>query len=170
MLKATLKSLINTLWDKFWSGGISNPLNAIEQMTYLLFMKHIDELDTQKLKDKKNGLIEHYTSIFEGKIKIAPFEEPIQKDSLRWSSMKDMTDEEKLAHVQHKVFYFIKELGGENSFFTKHMKNAVFLIPKPSLMRDAYDTINQIYAEINNEVKEELKEYKQYYRFESCTQ
>lgn len=162
MLKATLKSLINKLWDKFWSGGISNPLNAIEQMTYLLFMRRIDDLDTQKKQDKKDGHIQNYTSIFEGEIILQGFKDPIAKKDLRWSAMKDMEDDEMLQHVQMKVFPFIKQLGvnevdGEVSFFTKHMKNAVFLIPKPSLMKEAYKTINEIYSEIDKEVKEEAK-------------
>lgn len=162
MLKTTIRSLINKLWDKFWSGGISNPLNAIEQMTYLLFMRRIDDLDTQKMQDKKDGYIQSYTSIFEGEIKLRGFDEPISKETLRWSAMKDMEDEEMLRHVQMKVFPFIQQLGGseeenEVSFFTKHMKNAVFLIPKPSLMKEAYKTINEIYAEIDKEVKEEVK-------------
>lgn len=158
MLQATLRSLINKLWDRFWSGGISNPLNAIEQMTYLLFMKRIDELDTQKMRDKEKGHIQNYTSIFEGVVQLQGFEEPIPKETLRWSAMEGMEDEDMLSHVQQKVFPFIRKLGGENSFFTKHMDNAVFLIPKPSLMRDAYRTINEIYSEIDREISEGNKD------------
>jgi type I restriction enzyme M protein len=160
MLKATLKSLINNLWNRFWSGGISNPLNAIEQMTYLLFMKRIDDLDTQKVQDKKDGHIQKYTSIFEGTVKLQGFEKPIAKETLRWSSFGEMKDEEMLHHVRDKVFPFIRdelgksEQGNETSFFTQHMQNAYFMIPKPSLMRDAYKAINNIYKEIDNEAKE----------------
>jgi type I restriction enzyme M protein len=53
MLNSVLKSSINRLWDKFWSGGISNPLTAIEQISYLLFMKRLDELDIKKKQDLK---------------------------------------------------------------------------------------------------------------------
>ncbi|WP_183973370.1 class I SAM-dependent DNA methyltransferase [Runella defluvii] len=158
MLQATLRSLINKLWDRFWSGGISNPLNAIEQMTYLLFMKRIDELDTQKMRDKEKGHIQNYTSIFDGTIDLPNFKDPIPKETLRWSAMEGMKDDEMLYHLQQKVFPFIKQLGGENSFFTKHMDNAVFLIPKPSLMRDAYRTINEIYSEIDREISEGTKD------------
>jgi type I restriction enzyme M protein len=161
MLKATIKSLINRLWDKFWSGGIANPLNAIEQMTYLLFMRQIDDLDTQKMKDKQDGHIKKYTSIFDGDIKLQDFEKPLKKETLRWSAMKNMEGEEMLRHVQMKVFPFIKELGKDSSnkeisFFTKHMKNAVFLIPKPSLMKEAYSIINKIYDEIEGEIQLEV--------------
>ena len=61
-----LKSKIDQLWNKFWSGGISNPLTAIEQITYLLFMKRLDEQDQKKQADFKDGWIDHYTSKFEG--------------------------------------------------------------------------------------------------------
>jgi type I restriction enzyme M protein len=163
MLEANLKSLINKLWDRFWSGGISNPLNAIEQMTYLLFMKRIDDLDTQKMQDKKNGHIKSYTSIFEGTVKLQGFDEPILKETLRWSSFGKMTDgDEMLQHVRDKVFPFIKdklgnsEEGKETSFFTKHMRNTYFMIPKPSLMRDAYNTINEIYQGIDKEANDKI--------------
>ena len=70
MLNATLKSSISRLWDKFWSGGISNPLTAIEQISYLLFMKRLDELDIKKKHDSEfTG--ESYESLFQGKMKIA---------------------------------------------------------------------------------------------------
>src|SRR4030067_1095314 len=63
---SALKSKIDQLWNKFWSGGISNPLTAIEQITYLLFMKRLDELDQKKQADAAfTG--EKYTSKFEGK-------------------------------------------------------------------------------------------------------
>jgi type I restriction enzyme M protein len=162
MLKATLKSLINKLWDRFWSGGISNPLNAIEQMTYLLFMKRIDDLDTQKVQDKKDGHIKNYTSIFEGTVKLQGIDEPILKETLRWSSFAKMEGDEMLQHVRDKVFPFIKhelgksEQGKEASFFTRHMENAYFMIPKPSLMRDAYLTINEIYERIDEEANDKI--------------
>ncbi|MBB3838173.1 type I restriction enzyme M protein [Runella defluvii] len=127
-------------------------------MTYLLFMKRIDELDTQKMRDKEKGHIQNYTSIFDGTIDLPNFKDPIPKETLRWSAMEGMKDDEMLYHLQQKVFPFIKQLGGENSFFTKHMDNAVFLIPKPSLMRDAYRTINEIYSEIDREISEGTKD------------
>jgi len=78
MLNATLKSSIGRLWDKFWSGGISNPLTAIEQISYLLFMKRLDELDIKKKHDSEfTG--EAYQSIFKGK-----------NEQLRWSHFRQM--------------------------------------------------------------------------------
>ncbi len=66
---STLKSLIDKLWNNFWSGGISNPLTAIERITYLIFMKRLDDLEAKRERDAEfTG--ENYTSRFEGKFSI----------------------------------------------------------------------------------------------------
>src|SRR5688572_20129165 len=146
-----LKSKIDQLWNKFWAGGISNPLTAIEQITYLLFMKRLDELDLKRQFDAEfTG--EKYTSKFEGEW-IPPEERnrprteqrPIGKRSLRWSEFKRMQAEEMLQHVQGKVFPFLKDLNGAESNFTHHMQNAVFIIPKPALLVEAVKTIDDIF-------------------------
>ncbi len=150
---SVLKSKIAQLWDKFWSGGIANPLTAIEQITYLLFMKRLDDLDTKKKKDAEfTG--ESYTSKFEGTIKIPGFDQEVTKETLRWSHFKRMSAEEMLNHVQMKVFPFLKELNGGTSPFTKHMKNAVFIIPKAQLLVEAIKTIEEIFAEIEKDAIE----------------
>ncbi len=160
-----LKGLINQLWNKFWSGGISNPLTAIEQITYLLFMKRIDEVDLKKQADAEfTG--ETYVSKFSGtwipleyraKILESDTEEQIKdkyaqaqqyaidKQELRWSEFKRKPADELLPHVQNKVFPFLKDLNGEESHFTHHMKNAVFIIPKAALLVEAVKTIDQIF-------------------------
>lgn len=136
MLNTTLKSAIGRLWDKFWSGGISNPLTAIEQISYLLFMKRLDELDIKKRKDAAfTG--ERFTSIFTG-----------DKENYRWSHFCHMEAGEMLTHIQNKVFPFLKTLGKEESPFAKHMGNAVFIISKPSLLVEAVNIIDEIFAEI----------------------
>lgn len=147
-----LKSKIDQLWNKFWSGGISNPLTAIEQITYLLFMKRLDELDLKRQSDAEwTG--EKYVSKFAGRWipleyrnQPKPEEFSIDKHSLRWSEFKHMQAEEMLQHVQGKVFPFLKDLNGAESNFTHHMKNAVFIIPKPALLVEAVKTIDEIFA------------------------
>ncbi len=148
-----LKSRINELWNKFWSGGISNPLTAIEQITYLIFMKRMDDQDSQKISDAKfTG--ENYTSKFSGKwvppeYRNLPEEEQkqqkIDKATLKWTHFRNMPAENMLTHVQTKVFPFLKDMNGETSHFTHHMKNAVFIIPKPSLLVEAIKTIENIF-------------------------
>ena len=153
---AQIKSFIDKLWNQFWSGGISNPLTAIEQITYLLFMKRLDELDSKNKADAEfTG--ETYKSKFEG-LWLPPGMEDkkenyIEKDSLRWSNFKHMKAEEMLQHVQTKVFPFIKTLNGETSKFTKHIANAVFIIPKPSLLVEAIKTIEQIFIEMDKDAE-----------------
>jgi type I restriction enzyme M protein len=160
-----LRGKIEQLWNKFWSGGISNPLTAIEQITYLLFMKRLDELDLKRQADAE-WTNEPYQSKFVG-----PWIPPeyrarredndsdadwarkqedekryeIDRRRLRWSEFKRMQAEEMLQHVQGRVFPFLKDLNGTESNFTHHMKNAVFIIPKPMLLVEAVKTIDEIF-------------------------
>ncbi len=147
-----LKSLIDDLWNKFWSGGISNPLTAIEQITYLLFMKRIDDLDTTNIKNA-DFAGDEYKSKFDGKFTLPHFDKTIEKSSLRWSEFRRMRAEDMLYHVQANVFPFLKELNDETSPFTHHMKNAVFIISKPALLVEAVKTIDKIFEEIENDAK-----------------
>lgn len=149
----TLKSLIDKLWNNFWSGGISNPLTAIEQITYLIFMKRLDDLEAKRERDAEfTG--EAYTSRFKGKFKVPGSTETISKEKLRWSQFKRMPAEQMLMHVQTKVFAFLKDLNGNLSPFTKSMDNAVFIIPKPALLVEAINIIEQIFAEIEKDASE----------------
>lgn len=148
-----LKSLIDKLWNNFWSGGISNPLTAIEQITYLIFMKRLDELESKRERDAEfTG--EKYHSRFEGKFTIPGSEQTIDKNELRWSVFKHMPADEMLFHVQTKVFPFLKELNGETSPFTKQMANAVFIMPKASLLVEAINIIEQLFTEIEKDAIE----------------
>lgn len=162
-----LKSLIDKLWNKFWAGGISNPLTAIEQITYLIFMKRLDELDTKR-KANAEWTEEQHISIFEG-VFPEPTEQEIEefangkkdtvvrvkKQTLRWSHVKHFKAEEMLTYMQQYVFPFIKQLGGESSHFVKHMKNAVFIIPSASLLVEAINIIEDLFKEIDKDAKEQ---------------
>ena len=100
MVTGELKSKVDRIWDTMWSGGISNPLSVIEQLTYLLFIKRLDELHT--LKERKAART--------GK----PIEEPIfaaDQDHLRWSRFKETAPEQMFETVRDEVFPFIKTLG-----------------------------------------------------------
>lgn len=148
-----LKSLIDKLWDKFWSGGIANPLTAIEQITYLLFMKRLDDMETKRERDAE-FLGKKYTSKFSGKFKLPGTNEEIDKQKLRWSEFKHLPSEEMLLLVQTKVFPFLKQMNGDTSPFTRHMANAVFIMPKPSLLTESINTIEQIFTEIERDAEE----------------
>lgn len=150
MLTPSLRNKVSSLWDKFWSGGISNPLNAIEQITYLLFMKQLDENDLSS-QGRAEYLGTRHKSVFDGNYLPPGAKEgdEIDKQTLRWTYFRRIPAEEMLIHVQTKVFPFIRQLGDdEHSFFSKHMANAVFIIPKPSLLSEAVNSINDIYDEL----------------------
>jgi type I restriction enzyme M protein len=99
MITGELKSKVDRIWDTMWSGGISNPLSVIEQLTYLLFIKRLDELQTRKERQAART----------GK----PIEEPIftpKQDKLRWSRFKESAPETMFTIVRDEVFPFIKAL------------------------------------------------------------
>lgn len=171
----TIEAKIKELWNKFWSGGISNPLTAIEQITYLLFMKKLDENDLEALSASEfSG--DPYKSKFEGtyilpqdrpKVDATPEEiaeiekiKGVDKHSLRWSQFKRISSTENmLTYVQQYVFPFIKELDKEDASFTKHMANAVFIIPKPTLFYEAVKTIDEIYEEMEKDANEKGQDF-----------
>lgn len=155
-----LKSKIDQLWNKFWSGGISNPLTAIEQITYLLFMKRLDELDQKRQADAE-WIGTEYRSKFSGfwippeyRQQPEPGRYAVDRALLRWSEFKHMQAEEMLQHVQGKVFPFLKDLNGAESNFTHHMRNAVFIIPKPALLVEAVKTIDDLFEVMEKDSKE----------------
>ncbi|HYF68754.1 MAG TPA: N-6 DNA methylase [Ohtaekwangia sp.] len=164
---STLKSHINSLWNTFWSGGISNPLTAIEQITYLLFMKRLDDMEAKRERDAEfTG--DSYTSRFAGTFipyvddskdiseeERKKLKEPQDRGLLRWSYFKTMAPAEKmLEHVRFNVFPFIRTLNGSTSPFTKHMANAVFIIEKPLLLVEAIKQIELIFQEIEKDATE----------------
>lgn len=155
-----LKSKIDQLWNKFWSGGISNPLTAIEQITYLLFMKRLDEQDHEK-QAAAEFTGDSYISKFSGQWIPSEYrnqEDPekyaVDKRTLRWSEFKRMQAEEMLRHVQTQVFPYLKDMNGAESNFTHHMKNAMFIIPKPALLVEAVKTIDEIFEIMEKDSRE----------------
>lgn len=135
MLTQELRNDIDKIWNTFWTGGISNPLSVIEQITYLLFIKRLDEL--QQLKENKAALL--------GKPIDKPIYQPQEKD-LRWSSFKDLEPEQmrKLFTKDEGVFDFMKNYGAKDSAFGRFMKGAVFMIPTPRLLANVVDMLSGI--------------------------
>jgi len=149
MLTPALRSKVDALWDKFWSGGIANPLTAIEQISYLLFMRRLDALDEKRRGDAE-FLKTEFRSLFDGKY------EPRKggkrsRQELRWSKFRHLPPEEMLEHVRDHVFPFIKTLEDGGQVFTRYMQDAVFIIPKASLLVEAVGIIDDIYAELERE-------------------
>lgn len=153
MITGELKSKVDRIWDTMWAGGISNPLSVIEQLTYLLFLKRLDEVQTlNEGKAARTG---------------KPIQDPIftkAQNELRWSRFKDLAPEDMFATVRDKVFPFMKSLGrnnagdGEDSTYTHHMKDAIFMIPTPHLLSNVVDQLDAIDMS-DSDTKGDLYEY-----------
>ncbi len=154
MITGELKSKVDRIWDTMWSGGISNPLSVIEQLTYLLFIKRLDELHTLKeRKAARTGM---------------PVEEPIfstGQDHLRWSRFRETAPEQMFEVVRDGVFPYIKTLGqrgderaGNGSTYTHHMKDALFMMPTARVLANVVDQLDGIDM-ADSDTKGDLYEY-----------
>ncbi|WP_400245571.1 N-6 DNA methylase [Niallia sp. JL1B1071] len=130
MITGELKNKVDKVWETFWTGGITNPLTVIEQFTYLLYIKGLDDNEKKKEMDAELLGIEH-EGIF-----------PQDKPQLRWSIFSNMGPDEMFNVVTQEVFPFIKDLGGKGSIYSKFMKDAIFVIPTPSLLARVVAGIN----------------------------
>ncbi len=135
MLTGELKSQIDRVWEAFWTGGLSNPLTVIEQMTYLLFIRRLDELQTQK-EQKANLLKQEIED---------PLFLPGEYD-LRWSRFKDMDPEVMFRSFtkQDGVFDFLRNIGSRSVAYTRFMKGATFMIPTPRLLAQVVEMLSNI--------------------------
>ncbi len=137
MVTGELKSKIDRVWDAFWSGGISNPLEVIEQITYLLFLRRLDELET-KAESAARILGE-------------PLRDPRflpDQQQLRWSRFKQLDPATMYTVVRDQVFPFLQTIGqrtnGEDSTYSDHMRDARFTIPTPALLSKVVDMVSGI--------------------------
>src|SRR5713101_6214833 len=154
MLTGDIKNQIDRIWDAFWSGGISNPLEVIEQITYLLFLRRLDDLQTlEELKAQRLKKPIERRIFPEGKDpKKMPYEQ------LRWSKFKNLEAREMYATVSEHVFPFLRTLGGDESTYAHHMKDARFTIPTPGLLAKVVDLIDHVPME-DRDTKGDLYEY-----------
>ena len=123
MLNGDIRSKIYALWNAFWIGGISNPLEVIKQITYLLFLKRLDDLHTlEESKAARPKLKKLERRVFpEGK-------DPKKRayKDCRWSKSKNFETKEIFEVVNDHVFPFLRTLGGDDSTYAHHMKDALF--------------------------------------------
>ncbi len=147
MLHGELKPKIRKLWDKFWSGGISNPLQAIEQISYLIFMKRLEDRDIWEEQNARLKGIKH-KSLFEG------------SEECKWSVWSEYPADKILSHVRDRVFPFMRTLGGNNSHYNNYMKDASFSLPTASLLIEAVNIINDLHIkEQNQDTQGDIYEY-----------
>ena len=154
MITGTIKSQVDKVWDAFWSGGISNPLEVIEQITYLLFLRRLDDLqiNAENKAHRLGTLIEHQVYPEGADARDRPYED------LRWSHFKNFAPAEMYEVVDQHVFPFLRTLGGNGSNYAHHMKDARFTIPTPALLAKVVDLIAEVPME-DRDTKGDLYEY-----------
>ena len=145
MLTGELKNKIDAIWEMFWTGGITNPLDVVEQMTYLMFIHDLDETDAKKAKSSMMLEIP-YTSMFEG------------HDQYKWSVFRDLPAEKMYELMQTEIFPFIKNLhGNKESTYAKYMSDAIFKIPTPQLLSKIVDALDSLYIDMAKEIENDTK-------------
>jgi type I restriction enzyme M protein len=147
MITGDLRNKIDKLWEEFWTGGIANPLQVIEQITFLLFARMLDMTETRNEKRAART----------GK----PLANPIFSKSdqqLRWSHFKNLPAPQLLPLVRDRVFPHFRELGGQGSRFAEYMKDAQLMVQKPSLLVSAVNMIDHLPLE-RTDIKGDLYEY-----------
>lgn len=161
MITGELKNKIDSMWDVFAAGGLVNPLDVIEQVTYLMFIHDLD--DTDNVRTKESAMLGlPYKSIFADEIQIG--ERTIDGSQLKWSVFHDLDASRMYALMQEWVFPFIKNLHGDkNSAYSKYMDDAIFKLPTSLVLSkvvDALDDIYQLMAGVKNvDIRGDVYEY-----------
>lgn len=147
MVTGALKNKIDSMWDVFAAGGLSNPLEVIEQVTYLMFIHDLDSTDNTRAKESAMlGL--PYQSIFAEKVQIG--DRIIDGTQLKWSVFRDFPADRMYSVMQEWVFPFIKTLHGDkNSAYSKYMDDAIFKLPTPLMLSKVVDALDGIYDLMN---------------------
>jgi len=140
LVTGELKAQIDKIWNDFWSGGIANPLEVMEQLTYLLFIKRLDDLHTLE-ENRANQLGEPMRrTIFPA----GDDERGRPYQDLRWGRFKHIAPAEMYEVVAEHVFPFLRTMGGEGSTYATHMRDARFTIPTPALLQKAVDGLDLV--------------------------
>lgn len=149
VIQGDLRSSIDRIWDAFWSGGISNPLEVIEQITYLMFLQRLDQAHTRAEKKARMNQEPIENPVFDADPKI---------QRLRWSRFKQSETADMYETVADQVFPWLRTLGGEGSTYERHMKDARFTIPTPSLLARVVEMLDELPVE-DGDTKGDLYEY-----------
>lgn len=161
MITGELKNRIDGLWDIFAAGGLVNPLDVIEQVTYLMFIHDLDTMDNLRAKESAMlGL--PYQSIFREEVEVG--ERKIDGRQLKWSVFHDFDAGRMYSVMQEWVFPFIKNLdGNKDSGYSKYMDDAIFKLPTPLLLSKVVDCLDQIYDQMervkDSDIRGDVYEY-----------
>ncbi|WP_068793507.1 type I restriction-modification system subunit M [Brevibacillus laterosporus] len=136
MLTGEIRNKVDKIWTDMWAGGITNPLTVIEQLTYLMFIRSLDE------KELETESFEALSGQEMPKI----FSQDEDGQSMRWSKFKTKDARVIYNIVGTKVFPFIKSMNGENtSAFSRYMQDAMFLIPTPQILQKIITGLDELY-------------------------
>ncbi len=161
MVTGELKNRIDGLWEIFWTGGLTNPLDVIEQITYLMFIRDLDDSDNLRAKESAMlGL--PFTSVFADEVTLG--DRKIDGRQLKWSVFRDFPAGRMYSVMQEWVFPFIKNLHGDkNSAYSKYMDDAIFKLPTPLMLSKVVDALDEIYKLMNenqsSDVRGDVYEY-----------
>ena len=146
MITGELKNRIDSLWEIFWTGGLTNPLDVIEQMTYLMFIHDLDDADNTHAKESAMlGL--PYESVFAKEVKLG--DRVIDGTQLKWSVFHDFPADRMYPVMQEMVFPFIKNLHADkDSAYSKYMGDAIFKIPTPLMLSKVVDAMDDLYEQM----------------------
>ncbi|MFD0705436.1 N-6 DNA methylase [Alloscardovia venturai] len=151
MITGELKSKIDSLWEIFWTGGLTNPLEVVEQMTYLMFIHDLDDADNVHAKEAAMLGLPH-ESVFAHEVQIG--DRSIDGNQLKWSTFHDFPAERMYSTMQDWVFPFMKNLHGDKeSAYSKYMGDAIFKIPTPLLLEKIVTSMDGIYEQMS-QIKE----------------
>jgi type I restriction enzyme M protein len=154
MLTGELRNQIDGIWNDFWSGGLANPLQVIEQITYLIFIKRLDEM--QEVEERKATTLGQ--SIERRIFPDGNDDRGEPYANLRWSRFKHFAGPEMFRIVDEHVFPFIRELNGKGTAYARHMRDARFQIPGPALLAKVVDKIDKLNMG-DRDTKGDLYEY-----------
>ena len=161
MITGELKNKIDGLWDIFAAGGLVNPLDVIEQITYLMFIHDLDESDDRKSRESVMlGL--PFESIFAEEVRIGDRKVPGRQ--LKWSVFRDFPAGQMYSVMQEWVFPFIKNLHADkNSAYSKYMGDAIFKLPTPLVLSKVVDCLDGIYSQMaqiqDTDIRGDVYEY-----------
>lgn len=147
MITGQIKNQIDQIWDTFWSSGITNPMTVLEQMTYLFFIKMLDDAQRQREALDAQLDMEHASddTFAYGSWENHETGERVSVNDLRWHTFKHMAAEEMYRNLQRNVFPYIKTLNrGEDSAYSRFMGNANFLITSPRALVKIVDGIDTL--------------------------
>jgi type I restriction enzyme M protein len=154
VLTGEIRNQVDQIWNAFWSGGVSNPLSVIEQITYLLFIKRLDELHTlEESKAQTLGIPMERRIFPQGED-----EKGRAYADLRWSRFKNFEPREMMTVVDEHVFPFLRTLGDEGSSYSRHMRDARLGFSNAALLAKAVEMLDKIQME-DRDTKGDVYEY-----------